>query len=271
MNSLYLNLLADHMANTAFSVEPEHEGISRQEEVAEVSEVVGRIVLDNWAGNFNDWPTVLRSATFLACRPSFECVARSEPHSLEVADQVTNNFQMLSEMILDSKPGLYHPRQTKKQGWAAGGRISEAGILGLMWWGIANGRESEKKYALPATTIQDNAPLVGGKKAATDIHIRESGVKKSRVHVQVKSSIASSVLEDLIDSYDQDMVIISAQRIGGEYARSGTRAILEALTGKNQLILMAMHKKLQKEFDIAAAKAAGYNTYIQSEELKEAV
>src|ERR1700683_2964989 len=108
-----LDYHSDQLISTAFT--GNYETGERVAKLQAMAESIGTLVTQSWEYSTEYLRQGLRASSFLACMPSLETVARSQPHSLAVASEVSNNFQLLSKQIL-ATPGMKRKQVFRNSG-----------------------------------------------------------------------------------------------------------------------------------------------------------
>lgn len=185
-------------------------------------------------------PMALRGAMILACQPSLEALARSEIRTGTIATEVTTNIQELADFAL-----------TRGYDTSEGGVIgiaSELSILGVAWWGIANGCFARNSYALPATRKQDMSDP-GRLRNGIDIRMRVNRGSAKKKLVQVKTSVRDN------KRYQPHIKVISPQHLVPPHPvfenGQATSALLRYLANDQAPHLFYANDRLQERLTAA--------------------
>ena len=76
---------------------------SRLSRVRLASEKLSDLLVEEWPGELGNLSSSLRALGCLACLPSLTAQAAGQPHTQEVAKRVSDNFQGLSQDLLEEK------------------------------------------------------------------------------------------------------------------------------------------------------------------------
>ena len=202
-------------------------------------------------------PASLRLAGSLACIPSLVTVANSRVHTQATATEVTDNFQTLSSSVLDTrclgrKALCRLPPEDRTRPRIAG-QLSEMGILGVLWWSIANGLREEGTYALPTTRVEDEGEVRDGYHTGTDIIVYE-GIGDERHKVQVKTSPPQDTDKN---SYYPGITVVAVTNLVDSKGKhlKGPRSLLDFLTSGNGDDLTTINDQLDERFERAKDRA----------------
>ena len=199
--------------------------VERLETLAQLSGVVGALVLQEWEHTPGRAHHGLHAATTLACEPVMRSIIGQRP-TQESAQAVEHNLYALNTFI--DKVQLYEAPSDSLVG-----ELAELSIVTLAWWGIANGYTSPNSYVLPATAKQDSGSS-GGVRNGVDVVGKLNG---KRVSLQVKNSITR-----IDEIYDRDIKLVSPRQLIS--LGNASHSIIRAHTSKHEPTLTASFKNL---------------------------
>jgi hypothetical protein len=249
-----LDTYSDRLMTAAFSSTPET--ASKQlERLDAMSQNIGALVVQSWTSETSHLHRGLRAATFLACLPSLRTTAGLKAHTQAIATEVASNFEELSTTILtspDLKPETIKTRAGRETFKDSVGQLSEIGVLGVLWWGIAHGLRHERSFALPATKQEDSGfRIKEGLSLATDIILRETNRKK--LPIQVKTTATP----ERISLYHPEIAFVALSQLMGE-DHPNPRRLLSFLAEYDNRQLGAVHSRLEILLCQAEEKTAAY-------------
>ncbi len=181
----------------------------------------------------------LKRAIALAHEPSLEVISRGSRHTRKTAEAVLSNLQDMSSFVVH-----HNMTATDRQIGVA----SELGVIGVAWWGIANGLMAEDSYVVPATFEQDRGSLVG-KRNGFDFSLRIGGRKPRKLPVQVKTRI-----NDKDMGYDESIPVVSPAGLENEHNLGKQRPsvikllyiLADNVSDELELRSMRLSKKIQE-------------------------
>jgi hypothetical protein len=239
---MYVSMLgaySDELINTALSGTMETSP-ERLETLDSLSQSMGALVTESWKNETEYLDRGLRAAGVLACLPSLQAIAAREEHTQAIATKVAVNFRALSHTVLatpDLHIGAIKARDGLQAYRVASGRLSEIGVMGLLWWGMAHGLRGEGSYALPATTKEDSGDRrKDSLSLATDIVLMEDGLEKRPL--QVKRTMPET------HDYHPDITVVALSELVDKGPRN-YRNLLALLSANNQS-LAVIHDKLDQ-------------------------
>ena len=127
----------------------------------------------------NNQAAALKGSTLLATIPSLLAISSGQPHNHGIAIDVSNEFTSIAEYIKKNKISGEENDKIR-------GQLSETAIMGLLWWGVANGYDSPQSWARTSTTKEDMGTY-DGLRNGVDIVYHDKTQGKRQL-VQVKSS-----------------------------------------------------------------------------------
>ncbi len=193
---------------------------------------------------FNEFtPSGLRTSGFLACLPSIEMIASSRTHSVQTAQEVSNNFRTLSARVLATT--LQAQCQSEGVSKAVTGIISEIGVNGVLWWSIASGRRLPTSYALPSTFNQDQGVKVEGYNIGTDVFFHYAQRRKPQ-KIQVKTAISKGEIAMRNKYYPDIAVVVLSDIKTSNGSRFKPNKILESITDADDRLLELANDYIDK-------------------------
>jgi len=177
------NRLSDQLVTVPFDPDSSEAKIDRLQILRNKA---GSLLSTGWERDNSLTPSALRMAARHCCLPSLEALALGPPHTSRVAQEVTENVQMLSDHALSAN--IVPPMHSEGKLGQIVGELSEITILGLLWWSIANGYRDERSYIVPATRKKDGEPRIERRKRGIDLTLYGHHVKKQKVQVKTKST-----------------------------------------------------------------------------------
>lgn len=127
----------------------------------------------------------LRGATVLATIPSLLAVSAGRPHNHPIAVGVSDEFTSIAEYIQKN-------RITGENNQKICGQLSETAIMGLLWWGVANGYDSPQSWARTSTTKEDMGTCDGLRNGVDIVYHDKTQGKRQLVQVKTTRGYSSN-------------------------------------------------------------------------------
>jgi hypothetical protein len=225
---------------------------------------LGQLVGQGW--DSGEWypPHYLKVAKIVACLPSLVAVSESRPQTQSIARQVSSNFQYLADHILytpsltpDSLSDMDEEHRTRRR---TIGELSEIGVLGALWWSVANDLRDSETYPLPTTRAEDSGRIKKeGYNTGTDIIMRTSGSKEGQA-LQVKTKIGpDSIMK--VRRYHPDIAVVALSNILISDTEYLSYRLLSILISDDSKQLTAINGRVDDAVEEARAKAVIHQNY----------
>lgn len=213
-------------------------------QVAEANPSAQQQLMDTWGDcKIAALPDMFVLSGVLNCLPSLVTLGADRPHTNEVAQTVNSNMAYLAEGILTIKRLEAHliGRLNSANRMRLSGRMGELGVLGALWWSVANGMRDPATYILPTTSDKDASDNDRLYVTGVDMIMHLPGGIQQPIQAKTRAT-ARRLQED----YQPGIAVINLRELTDAKGVSltGARHLLHLLKIGDQKALGAINKQI---------------------------